>query len=84
MYPNEEKVVLFCHGNFSRVWLSCLLKVPLHIMWASFGANHTGVTILQFKNNANGLTALRCLCFSDNSHTYAHGPDMRYNGKLPL
>ena len=84
LYPNEEKVVLFCHGNFSRVWLSCLLKVPLHIMLASFGSNHTGVTTLYFKNNDNGLTAPRCLCFSDNSHLYAHGPDTLYNGKFVI
>ena len=84
LWPNEEKVVLFCHGNFSKVWLSCLLKVPFHIMNGSFGISHTGVTILHFKNHEDGTTAPRCLCFDDLSHLYAHGPDMRYNGKFEI
>lgn len=84
LWPNEEKVALFCHGNFARVWLSSLLKVPLHIMLASFGYNHTGVTILHFKNNENGLTAPRCLTYSDISHLYAYGPDTNYNGNFML
>ena len=78
--PNEEKIALFCHGNFARVWLSSLLKVPMHMMLASFGYTHTGVTVLQFKNNENGITAPRCLLYSDMSHLYAHGPDLDYNG----
>ena len=84
LQPNEEKVALFCHGNFSKVWLSCLLKVPFQIMSGSFGINHTGVTILRFENHENGITALRCLCFDDLSHLYAHGPDMLYNGKWEI
>lgn len=80
LWPNEEKVVLFCHGNFSKVWLSCLLKVPFHIMNSSFGISHTGVTVLRFMNHEDGITAPRCLCFDDLSHLYAHGPDMLYNG----
>lgn len=84
LQPSEEKVALFCHGNFARVWLSSLLKVPLHIMLASFGYNHTGVTVLHFRNNEDGLTAPRCLCYSDISHLYAHGPDTNYNGKFRL
>lgn len=80
LQPNEEKVALFCHGNFARVWLSSLLKIPLHIMLASFSYTHTGVTVLNFKNEKNGLTAPRCLLYSDISHLYAHGPDTEYSG----
>lgn len=82
--PNEEKVALFCHGNFARVWLSHLLRIPLHMMLASFGYNHTGVTVLYFKNNESGVTAPRCLCYSDTSHLYAHGPDMCYGGRFDI
>lgn len=84
LWPNEEKVVLFCHGNFSMVWLSCLLKVPLHIMNGSFGISHTGVTVLHFMNHEDGITAPRCLCLDDLSHLYAHGPDLLYDGKFKI
>ena len=84
LWPNEETVVLFCHANFTKLWLSSVLKVPFHMMNASFGISHTGVTILRFENYAEGITAPRCLCFNDLSHLYAHGPDMRYNGKFEI
>ena len=77
--PNEEKVALFCHGAFGRAWISTLLHIPLHMMWASFEYTHTGVTVLRFENNANGVTAPRCLCYSDISHLYMAGMDTFYN-----
>ena len=39
---------------------------------------HTGVTILEFKNNANGITAPRCLCHSDISHLYKRELELSY------
>jgi len=84
LYPNEEKIALFCHGGFMRTWLSVLLHIPLHMMLADFDINHTGVTVLQFKNNENGITAPRLLCYSDMSHLYAEGLDTRYNGGIEI
>lgn len=84
LYPNEEKVALFCHSAMARAWLSTLLHIPIHLMWAGFNYQHTGVTVLQFKNNANGVTAPQCLCYSDMSHLYAHGPGMDYINKYDL
>ena len=56
LYPNEERVALFCHSAFTRAWLSVLLHVPIHMSWSSFDVTHTGVTVLYFKNNENGVT----------------------------
>ena len=82
--PNEEKVALFCHAAFARAWLSVLLHIPLHIMWASFDYTHTGVTVLEFKNNPNGITAPKCLCFSDMSHLYSEKLDMCHNNYVEI
>lgn len=82
--PNEEKVALFCHGVFSRAWISMLLHIPLHIMWAGFDFSHTGVTILDFKNYENGITAPKCLCYSDLGHLYKDELDMVYNNRTPI
>ena len=82
--PNEEKVALFCHGAFSRAWLSILLHIPVHLMWSDFGYTHTGVTILHFKNNADGFTAPKCLCYSDMSHLYAQRLDLKYDNGVEL
>ena len=86
--PNEERVALFCHGAFGRAWLSQLLHIPIHIMWASFAYNHTGVTVLDFENNENGITAPKVFTYADISHLYAHGPDTDYcysgNGRIKI
>ena len=82
--PTEERVALFCHSVFARAWLSVLLHIPLHIMWASFVYTHTGVTVLNFKNYENGFTAPRCLCYSDMSHLYAGGLDMIHDRSVEI
>lgn len=75
--PNEDRVALFCHAISSRVWLSELLHIPLHIMWSSFYAHfHTGVTIIDFKNYENGFTTPKCYCYTDTSHLYEAGLDV--------
>lgn len=84
LWPNEEKVALFCHSVMARAWISTMLHIPIHLMWAGFNYHHTGVTVIHFENNPNGFTAPQCLCYSDMSHLYAHGPDMRYYNKYDL
>ena len=73
---NNEKVALFCHAAFSRAWISVLLHIPLHIMWSSFDYCYTGVSVIEFKNNENGITAPTCLHYADISHLYAEGVDL--------
>ena len=84
LHPNEEKIALFCHTAFARAWLSVLLHIPLHIVWAGISITHTGVTVLEFRNYESGFTAPRCLALSDVSHLYADGPDMLYDNRIGL
>ena len=81
---NEEKVALFCHYAFAKSWLSTLLHIPIHIMWGGFDYNHTAVTVVEFKNNENGFTAPKCLCFADVSHLYAQNLDLRINNDTEI
>ena len=74
--PNDKKIAAFCHHGFGTAWLSHLLPIPPHIFWASFDIAHSSVTILEFKNNPDGITAPTCVCLSDVSHIYKE--------KLPL
>ncbi len=69
--PSNERVALFCHAAFSRAWISVLLHIPVHIMWAGFDYEHSGVTVLAFENTENGFTAPTCLRYSDTGHLYA-------------
>jgi probable phosphoglycerate mutase len=82
--PNEGRIALFCHAVMQRVWISHLLHIPLHTFWASFAPTHTGVTVLEFKNYADGYTAPKCLCFSDMSHLYAEGLDNVHDNHMKI
>jgi probable phosphoglycerate mutase len=82
--PNEDKVALFCHRVQSCAWLSHLLHIPIHIMWSSLHLTHTGVTVVEFRNWENGITAPLCLCHSDMGHLYAEGLPMRYDRRIDL
>lgn len=82
--PSDEKVALFCHAAFSRAWISVLLHIPLHIMWAGFDYEHSGVTVIEFENNENGVTAPTCLRYSDTSHLYAEGIEPLIHEKVEM
>ncbi|MBO5454449.1 MAG: histidine phosphatase family protein [Clostridia bacterium] len=82
--PNNEKIALFCHTAMARAWLSHLLHIPINIMWASFMYTHTGVTVIEFKNNENGVTAPTCLCFSDIGHLYSEKLDMKHDNSIEI
>ena len=84
--PNDYRVALFCHGAMGRTWIASLLKIPLHIMYSSFAYTHTGVTVLEFRNNPSGLTAPKCLVYSDMSHIYGEmgSENMKYNNKAKI
>ena len=82
--PNNDKVALFCHSVMARAWISSLLHIPLHLMWAGFRYTHTGLTVLEFRNNEDGLTAPCCLCYSDMSHLYSEGLDLIHDNIISL
>ena len=82
--PSEERVALFCHHGFGTTFLSHLLSIHPVRFWTSFDISHTGLTILQFRNERSGLTAPQCLCLSDLSHIARDGLPLVYNNHLPI
>ena len=82
--PSEERVALFCHAGFSLTWLPHLLAIPPHLFWAAFDITHSGVTILEFKDDGLGYATPRCLCLSDMSHILQSGLPYLYNNQLPV
>lgn len=81
---NEDKVALFCHTVMGRAWISRLLHIPIHLMWAGFQMTHTGVTVLEFKNYEEGFTVPYLRAFSDMSHLYAEDLDMIHDNNIKL
>lgn len=81
---NDDRVAVFCHGGLSALWLSHLLNIPAHLVFAGIGINHTGVTIVDFENRESGYTAPYCLCISDVSHLYKDGLPFKFTNYTEL
>lgn len=77
--PNDERVAVFCHHGFGTTWLSHLLRIPAPMLWTSFDITHTGVTVLRFKADDDGVCTPVCLCYSDMSHILKSDMPMTYN-----
>ena len=83
--PNTERIAVFCHEGRTMTWVPHLLQIPPHLWWAHFAFSHTGVTVLEWSNDASGYTVPRILTWSDLSHIYADDElPLKYNGGIPL
>lgn len=82
--PNTEKIAIFCHGNMIRSLVSFLLHIPIHIMWAGFGASFTSVTVINFNNSKRGNNAPRVLTYNDVYHLKKDGEGIRFNDEIML
>ena len=82
--PNDKRIAIFCHGAMGRCLMSHLLNIPIHTFWGSFSVSHTGVSIFEFRNYPDGITAANCLCFDDLSHIYAERLPYTFCGRVKL
>lgn len=82
--PSKKHVAAFCHQGFGLHWLAYLLNLPMHIFTATFDISHTGITVLRFEEEKNGIAYPQCLCLSDTSHIFADGLPMKYHNYLPF
>ena len=76
--PSEKNIAVFCHYGFGSTWMSHLLQIPPHIMWSSFEFLPCSMSVFEFANNENGITAPFCKVFSDNAHFYQERLPLKY------
>ncbi len=84
LYPNNERIAVFCHQGFGTTWLSHLLSITPPLFWSTFDLNHSSVTTIQFANESDGITSPYCVSLSDNSHLYAERLPYQHNNHLDL
>lgn len=80
--PSEKSVAVFCHQGVGLTWYAHLMRIPPHIVWATFNVSHTGVTMFHFENFKNGITAPKCLMMSDLSHIMCGGLPMKFENNI--
>lgn len=75
----DERVAMFCHQGFGLSWLGVMLDIPLPIIWSGFDFSHTGMTVVEFKPDENGIVLPQVLTLSNDSHLYKEGLPTKYN-----
>ena len=78
---NKDRVAFFAHQGFGLAFLSCLLDSPYPQFSTHFDMGHSGVTVIEFKNE--GGIAIPCvLTFSNDSHIYKEGLPTKYQNQI--
>jgi len=80
--PTEERVALFAHHGFGMSFLSCLLDIPYPQFCMHFDMSHTGMTVIEFKDEGDGIVIPKVLTLSNDSHLYREGLPTKYSNRL--
>ena len=78
---NNERVAFFAHQGFGLAFLSAILDIPYPQFCTHFDMSHTGVTVIEFKNE-DGFSYPRVLTLASDSHLYREGLPTKYNNAL--
>ena len=78
---NNKRIAFFAHQGFGLAFLSAVLDIPYPQFCTHFDMTHTGVTVIEFKNE-NGFAYPKILTLSSDSHLYREGLPTKYNGAI--
>lgn len=78
---NDQRVAFFAHQGFGLAFLSCLLDIPYPAFSTHYDFCHTGVTVIEFKEE-NGFCIPKVLTHSSDSHLYREGLPTYYNHQV--
>lgn len=81
--PNAERIALFAHEGFGKVFLSELLDIPYPMFSTRFELAHTGISIIEFPDES-GETVPRVLQHSSDAHIYAEGLPTKFQDRIYL
>lgn len=80
--PNDERIAVFCHQGFGLAWLGTMLDILLSTVWSIMDITHTGMTVIEFRANKEGICNAKMLTMSNDSHLYKEGLPTKYNNYL--
>lgn len=81
--PTNERIALFAHHGFGQGLLSCLLNIPYPQVCTRFGINHSGMTVIEFREGRE-LVAPIMLTLSSDSHLYKEDLPTKYCNRIYL
>ncbi len=81
---NDERIALFAHEGFGKMFLSSLLDIPYPIFCTRFSISYTGLTVVEFKaeNDGSNVVIPRVLSFGNDAHLYRDGLPTHFQNRL--
>lgn len=80
----NERVALFAHAGFGRLFLSSVLGVSYADFAVHSDMSHTGVTVIEFRAYDDGVCIPRMLTYSNDAHLYGDDLPTDYNFRVRL
>lgn len=80
---NSDRVALFAHEGFGKIFLSSILDIPYPLVAAHLELGHSSVTVIHFDEN-NETTFPRVLQWSNDSHLYKENILTGYHNSLDI
>lgn len=79
--PSDDRIALFAHEGFGKIFLSTLLDIPYPIYATRFEMSHSGMTVIEFANK-DGRVYPHMLQLSNDSHLYREGLPTNYINRI--
>ncbi len=79
---SDAVIALFCHFAIAMNMLSCLLRIPFHLLLHGFIMAPSSVTTLVTEERVPGEVWFRCAALGDTSHLYAAGEPVSHYGRF--
>ncbi len=83
VYNNDDRIAIFAHSGFGGVFLSSILDIPYPQYAAHHSMSHTGVTVIKFTNEREGIIP-KVLQFGNDSHLYKEGIPTYHNNNIAI
>ena len=80
--PNDERVALFAHEGFGKMFLSSVLDIPYCVFSTRFELGYTGMSVIEFLVEDDGLCIPRALMVSADGHLYRDGLPTNYQNRV--
>ena len=78
---NHDRVALFAHEGFGKMFLGSVLDIPFPEATVRFNMTHSAVTVIGF-NDEGGYSVARMLTMSNDSHNYKAGLPTNYYNRI--
>lgn len=78
---NHDRVALFAHEGFGKMFLGSILDIPFPEATVRLNMTHSAVTVIGF-NDEGGYSIARMLTLSNDSHAYADGLPTNYYNQI--